>query len=226
MRIVILFLAVLGLAAAALYWTRIRPHVPATALPAPAGFELPKNGTRFTVAQRSDAAVPGTDDRLRVHLGDITRKQVDISLHHDDGRVLVPTTSVRQGDRCKFILGDTRYTLSVLDLKNSLLGKDTAELEITAGLSERDRIEQLLSSMESSTLVFIRNGKEYPGAEAADHLRRKWKAAGDRVRTAEQFIEHLASRSSISGSAYRVRLADGTVMNSGTWLTGRLRASG
>ncbi len=44
-----------------------------------------------------------------------------------------------------------------------------------------------------------------------------------RLRTPEQFIEHLGTRSSITSRAYRVRLADGRELDSATWLTQLLR---
>lgn len=72
-------------------------------------------------------------------------------------------------------------------------------------------------------VVFIRNGTEHTAAEAAAHLQRKRKAAGDRIRTPEQFIDKLGARSSITGKPYRVRLPDGREMDSATWLTGLLR---
>lgn len=72
-------------------------------------------------------------------------------------------------------------------------------------------------------VVFIRNGTEHTAAEAAAHLQRKRKAAGDRIRTPEQFIDKLGARSSITGKPYRVRLPDGRQMDSATWLTGLLR---
>ncbi|UHQ20098.1 DUF5329 domain-containing protein [Lysobacter sp. KIS68-7] len=72
-------------------------------------------------------------------------------------------------------------------------------------------------------VVFIRNGSEYTATEAAAHLQRKREAAGAKVRTPEQFIDVLGSRSSMSGKPYRVRLADGREMDSATWLNGLLR---
>jgi hypothetical protein len=72
-------------------------------------------------------------------------------------------------------------------------------------------------------VVFIRNGTEHTAAEAAQHLARKRKAAGDRIRTPEQFIDKLGARSSMTGKPYRVRLPDGREMDSATWLTGLLQ---
>ena len=78
-------------------------------------------------------------------------------------------------------------------------------------------IEFLLTSVAKSDCRFIRGGSEYGGREAADHLRLKLSKAGSRVQTAEDFIEGIASKSSLTGRAYQIRLADGKVVPSGQW---------
>ena len=80
------------------------------------------------------------------------------------------------------------------------------------------RIETLLKLMETSDVTFIRNGTEYRGEKAVSHLRRKWRAAGNRIQTAEQFVEHLGSRSSMTGEVYRVRTKDGVTHDAGPWM--------
>lgn len=74
------------------------------------------------------------------------------------------------------------------------------------------RIEHLISTVESyKGAVFIRNGTEYDTKAAASHLRMKLGKAGDKVKTAEDFISGIASKSSISGKAYKIRKPDGTL---------------
>ena len=51
----------------------------------PPALTLPERGASVTVDQRSTAFVPGSNGRLRVHLGDITRGQVQLSLATADG---------------------------------------------------------------------------------------------------------------------------------------------
>lgn len=78
---------------------------------------------------------------------------------------------------------------------------------------EPEKIERLIASVEAlEGAVFLRNGSEYTAKEAGAHLRRKWKSAGSRIRTAEQFIDHLGTKSSLSGEPYRIRLADRTTI--------------
>ncbi|MGD9179972.1 MAG: DUF5329 family protein [Desulfobacterales bacterium] len=90
----------------------------------------------------------------------------------------------------------------------------------TEGVSENraeqtKQIELLLDRIEAMQgVVFIRNGKEYSSNKAADHLRLKWKKAGRRIETAEDFIELCGSRSSISGQPYKIRFPDGRLEDS------------
>jgi hypothetical protein len=67
-------------------------------------------------------------------------------------------------------------------------------------------------------VVFIRNGSEYTGPEAAAHLRRKWEAAGAELETARAFVEKAGSVSSTTGKPYQVKLENGTVLESRQWL--------
>jgi hypothetical protein len=86
-------------------------------------------------------------------------------------------------------------------------------------------IDALLARVaQARDVVFIRNGSEHSAGEAAAHLRRKLRAAHGRVRTADQLIDFLGTRSSLTGIAYRVRLADGREMPSAQWLRGLLHA--
>ena len=60
---------------------------------------------------------------------------------------------------------------------------------------EKKRIDFLLSSVENMRgAKFIRNGTEHDGKEAAAHLRMKLQKAGDKVRTADDFIRLCASK--------------------------------
>ena len=91
---------------------------------------------------------------------------------------------------------------------------------------ERSKIEALIIHVASlKKTVFIRNGKEYDAASAAKFLRGKWEAQGKEIKTAADFIEKIAAKSSTSGKAYRIRLEDGTETDCGPYLTGRLKKS-
>ncbi|MEA3210561.1 MAG: hypothetical protein QOE70_3618 [Chthoniobacter sp.] len=83
----------------------------------------------------------------------------------------------------------------------------------------RAEIEYLLGYIEKSNARFIRSGKEYSAKEGADHLRQKLARAGDRVKTAEDFIQGIATKSYLTGEAYQFKTADGKVAPTGPWLT-------
>jgi hypothetical protein len=83
-------------------------------------------------------------------------------------------------------------------------------------------IDELISFVQISNVRFIRNGKEYSAAEGADHLRDKLGKAGDRVKTTEDFISGIASKSYLSGKPYLVKFADGRTQPTGDWLRAHL----
>ncbi|MDA8124867.1 MAG: DUF5329 family protein [Deltaproteobacteria bacterium] len=75
---------------------------------------------------------------------------------------------------------------------------------------EHQKIAFLISSVENlKDAQFIRNGSAYDGKRAADHLRLKLQQAGDQVQRADDFIRLCASKSSVTGKPYLIRLPDG-----------------
>jgi hypothetical protein len=76
--------------------------------------------------------------------------------------------------------------------------------------AERARIDKLLRAFGSRRDVkFVRNGKEYTAAQAAEFMNGKLQWHLERVATVQDFIAVVGTRSSVSGDVYRIRLADG-----------------
>ena len=97
-------------------------------------------------------------------------------------------------------------------------------LTLARDAREQQRIDLLLNSVKTAKgIKFIRNGSEYDGVAAEKHLRGKLTYAGERVKTAEQFIQYCASESSMTHRKYTVRLADGKTMDSAAYFAGLLR---
>jgi hypothetical protein len=91
-------------------------------------------------------------------------------------------------------------------------------------IKETKKIDYLISSVENlKGTKFIRNGSEYDGKEAAEHLRMKLKNVGKRVQSAEDFIRLCASKSYISGEPYMIRTADGKTIKSEDFFQKKLR---
>src|SRR5688572_7616402 len=81
--------------------------------------------------------------------------------------------------------------------------------------TEAEKVQALIAYVEKlDGAVFIRNGTEHDAKRAADHLRRKWDAAKDKVKTAREYVQQAASKSSASGKPYQIRFKDGTVKTS------------
>ena len=102
-----------------------------------------------------------------------------------------------------------------------LVATTVAGATVTA--AEQARIDALIDGIERErSLSFIRNGRSYGAADAARFLREKHKAMGDKVRTAEDFIDQIASRSSTTGKPYLIRFADGHEQPAAAFLRARL----
>jgi hypothetical protein len=81
-------------------------------------------------------------------------------------------------------------------------------------------INYLLGFIETSGCEFYRNGSWYDSKKAQAHLRYKYQilAASDAIRTAEDFIEKAATKSSVSGRPYQVRCSGSEAAPSNQWL--------
>ena len=83
-------------------------------------------------------------------------------------------------------------------------------------------INHLLTYVEESNCVFIRNGKEYNSKEAAKHIKTKNDTLMFDTKTPEEFIELAASKSMLSGQPYFVRCVDHSPVPSADWLSKEL----
>jgi hypothetical protein len=80
----------------------------------------------------------------------------------------------------------------------------------TETLNEQQKIDFLISVIRNlKGATFIRNGSEHTPQEAADHLQMKREKAGSRLQTAQDFIDKIATKSSLSRERYMIRFANG-----------------
>lgn len=97
----------------------------------------------------------------------------------------------------------------------------TLALMLAAGAAADDNtdaeVQYLLNYVASSDCTFHRNGDDHDAADAADHLRLKYRRGGKYVDTSEHFIDRLASESSWTGRQYTVTCA-GQTRPAGEWL--------
>lgn len=90
------------------------------------------------------------------------------------------------------------------------------------GLSEKEKIEALIKHVEGlEDAVFVRNGSDYDAKTAAKFLRGKWEKEPD-VKTAKEFIDKIASKSSTTGKPYLIRFKDGKEVKGAEYLSKEL----
>jgi Family of unknown function (DUF5329) len=90
--------------------------------------------------------------------------------------------------------------------------------------TETQKIESLISHIESlQDAKFVRNGVAYDAETAGQFLRGKWKAQQSDIKTAQDFIDKAASKSSTTGQPYLIRQPDGKEIKSGEYLIAELR---
>jgi hypothetical protein len=85
--------------------------------------------------------------------------------------------------------------------------------------SAPEDIQYLLDAIERSGCEFYRNGSWYAAADARSHLASKYHEVEKRrpVRSVQDFIDWVGTRSSMSGEAYRVRCPGSDTMTSAEW---------
>ena len=105
----------------------------------------------------------------------------------------------------------------------SLLFLATTTTNLAAsGNRVNEEIDYLLNYISESGCTFIRNGKEYTSAKAAEHLEYKYSRVKSRIPDANVFIDKIASASSITKQQYEVQCGDER-LPSGKWLNDALQ---
>jgi len=79
-------------------------------------------------------------------------------------------------------------------------------------------VDYLLEYVKGSESLFIRNNREYAPAEAAAHMRKKYEHFRERIKTPEDFIRLVGTKSLLSGKAYEVRMKSGEIILTQKWL--------
>src|SRR5690606_2990500 len=141
--------------------------------------ELP---VTLTLEQRSTTPIPGSDGKLSLTIGDITREQVAVSILDADNRALAGPVSLTAGQTVPVRLEGTDYHLRLEKLSNALIGSDFATLVIDvpsgdgtsdsrSALTELQKIERLIETVAAQDAAFMRHGTAYAAADAAEHLR-------------------------------------------------------
>lgn len=93
----------------------------------------------------------------------------------------------------------------------------------TAFASTQDEINHLLDYVATTDCQYERNGSIYNGAEAVDHIKKKYDYYQNKIKTTEDFIAYAASKSALSGKYYLIHCAGHEAEKSQDWLTTELQ---
>lgn len=92
----------------------------------------------------------------------------------------------------------------------------------TATAATQDEIRHLLKFIESTSCQYERNGSFHNGSEAVAHIKKKYQYFADDIKTAEDFINYSASKSTFSGKYYTIHCPEQKPIKSQTWLLNEL----
>ncbi len=122
------------------------------------------------------------------------------------------------------VKGGERFFCTVQPAPAGGTSASTAPAPAKAALTEQEKIAALLDAVaKAKDLAFVRNDTEWPASAARQLMESKYAKAKDKIRTAEEFIDQIASRSSTTGRAYLVKFKDGRTTESAYWLRAKLK---
>lgn len=85
-------------------------------------------------------------------------------------------------------------------------------------------IEHLIDFVRNSGCLIERNGAKHQGAEAVEHIRRKYAHFREEIKSTEDFIDYSASKSTMSGKPYLVYCPGKKAIPASEWLIKELNA--
>jgi hypothetical protein len=85
-----------------------------------------------------------------------------------------------------------------------------------------EEIDYLLNAVEKSDCTFVRNGKRHSGEDARAHLQSKRRHNAHLFDSADEFIERIASKSSMSGKSYLISCKGQNQQTAAEWFTALL----
>jgi hypothetical protein len=91
-------------------------------------------------------------------------------------------------------------------------------VSLNALASTEDEISHLLSFVTSTGCQYERNGTMHNGAEAVNHINRKYEYFLDKIESTEDFIKFSATKSNMSGKYYKIHCDGKPAQRSKDWL--------
>ena len=103
--------------------------VKVTAPPPPAPI-APSVPQRFTLAQRRQTPLAGTNGTVFIHIGDITGGRTNLTVQNATGVALLPPQSLGEGEIMTVPIAGTSFDVEVIEFEQHLTSDDLATLEV------------------------------------------------------------------------------------------------
>ena len=113
-----------------------------------------------------------------------------------------------------------RHLLATFALLALVLGEGSAADVPDA---ERHEVRHLLEYLRTSECVMERNGERHSAENAYAHVEKKYEYFRNEIGTSEEFIEYAATKSTMSGTYYRVICPGDPPVRTRDWLLDELR---
>lgn len=97
-------------------------------------------------------------------------------------------------------------------VQDSPFYQDLLRLKEKEPLYEKSKILFLIDRVRRSPYRFQRNGAFYKGGRAAAHLMMKYRRKANYIHTAREFIDAVATRSSLTGEPYFIEIENGDLI--------------
>jgi len=111
---------------------------------------------------------------------------------------------------------------SVVKPLGAVLTLSSVVIVSTIAADTESEIQHLLATVAESPCSFMRNGKTYSAEDAASHLSMKYSRGKKYVASTEQFIDRIASKSSLSRQPYHIQCPGLERQTTRQWLTRQL----
>lgn len=100
----------------------------------PKHFELNlSKPVNMKLVQRQSDFIPGSNETLKLKLGDITGTMVLASVLNNKSNEVLRETPITIGEKIPFIVDEKKFLVTLNRLENRLVGEDSAELSIEEG---------------------------------------------------------------------------------------------
>jgi hypothetical protein len=114
-----------------------------------------------------------------------------------------------------------KFGVNYLNLKTIFILISLFPFSVVA--SSEHEIAHLLKFVKNTDCKYERNGTMHTGAEAAEHINKKYQYYVDDIESTEDFIKYSATRSKMSGKYYKIHCAKQAPVKSQRWLLAELK---